>query len=238
MLEKANVLHDSVYWVCPLTFQTVTINTGERTASSSASVRTELSATLWRDHVAVLQGSMDATVKSRVQQAHLGSAVCRGASVQPEDPAIKQQESAFVGMDSQGLSKSKQTKQLSKFLKSNTDFVKSDKNLQTLAMFLYEELTFQFHSKSDSWVRFAWGHLTDTAAVQARWWQNDKSKVPTLTIFTSFPSSVNANIFLAVCTLYMYILHTLTIISQILAPWWCWIKTQRVGSYFTFLLGE
>lgn len=46
---------------------------------------------------------MDATVKSRVQQAHLGSAVCRGASVQPEDPAIKQQESAFVGMDSQGL---------------------------------------------------------------------------------------------------------------------------------------
>lgn len=56
---------------------------------------------------------MDATAKSRVQQARLGSAACRGASVQPEDPAIKQRESAFVGVDSQGRSKSKQTKQLS-----------------------------------------------------------------------------------------------------------------------------
>lgn len=46
---------------------------------------------------------MDATVKNRVQQARLESAVCRGASVRLEDPAIKQQESAFVGMDSQGL---------------------------------------------------------------------------------------------------------------------------------------
>lgn len=41
-------------------------------------------------------------MKILVQQALLGRAACRGASVELEDPAIKQQENANVGTDSLG----------------------------------------------------------------------------------------------------------------------------------------
>lgn len=41
-------------------------------------------------------------MRIRVQQALLEMAVCRGASVELEDPVIKQQENANVGTDSLG----------------------------------------------------------------------------------------------------------------------------------------
>ncbi|TDH11473.1 hypothetical protein EPR50_G00060690 [Perca flavescens] len=82
----------------------VMTKTGGQDAVRSASVRTEVSAIPSRGRVSVLQGSQDATATSPVQQAPSGRAVCRGASVGPEDPVIKQPESAYVGTDSLGLS--------------------------------------------------------------------------------------------------------------------------------------
>lgn len=80
-------------------------NTGGQAAVSSASVRTELSAIQSRAPVSVLRGSSDATVRTRVQQGPLGKAACRGVNVGLEEPAIKQPESVYVGMDSLGLCK-------------------------------------------------------------------------------------------------------------------------------------
>lgn len=60
---------------------------------------------LLRGPVSVLRGSLDNTARTPVQQAPLGRAVCRGASVGPEDPAIKQPESVYVRADSPELCK-------------------------------------------------------------------------------------------------------------------------------------
>lgn len=43
-------------------------------------------------------------MRTPAQQGPLGRAVCRGASVELEDPVTKQQESVCVGTDSLGLS--------------------------------------------------------------------------------------------------------------------------------------
>ena len=80
-------------------------NTGGQAAVCSAGVRTEPSAIPSRGRVSVLRASSDATARTPVQPAPSGRAVCRGASVGPEDPAIKQPESVCVGTDSLGLCK-------------------------------------------------------------------------------------------------------------------------------------
>lgn len=82
----------------------VMTNTGVQAAVCSASVRTELSAIRSREHASVLRGSSDATARTPVQRAPSGRAVCRGASVGREDPAIKQPENVCAETDSLGLS--------------------------------------------------------------------------------------------------------------------------------------
>lgn len=89
----------------PVTFQPAMTNTGGQAAVCSASVRTEPSAIPSRGRASVLRASSDATARTPVPPAPSGRAVCRGASVGPEDPAIERPESACVGTDSQGLCK-------------------------------------------------------------------------------------------------------------------------------------
>lgn len=73
--------------------------TGDQLAVSPVSVRTELCVILSKEPVSVLQGLLDATVRTCVQLGPLGKVVCSGASVGLEEPAIKQLENVYVGMD-------------------------------------------------------------------------------------------------------------------------------------------